>query len=39
MFRNFDFDLQDHRCNCNFFVLVDEAETLGLLNETLDQDV
>jgi len=39
MFRNCDFDLQDHKYNCKFFVWVDEAETWGLLNGTLDQDV
>jgi len=39
MLGNFDFDFQDHKYNCNFFVWVDEAEALGLLNGTLDQDV
>ncbi|AET03285.1 GRF zinc finger protein [Medicago truncatula] len=30
---------KDHKYNCNFFVWVDEAEALGLLNGILDQDV
>jgi len=29
LFGNFDFALQDHKYNCNFFVWVDEADALG----------